>query len=205
MPGLGTAVADMLSAVLFPKVTRECPASAASNAPKIILGSTSIPGNAPPFAATNCSISRRSVSDTRYARFGSTADSRTRRPPVIASTPTMTPFFSHEVANCGASTIASSSGSPSSAKASAVLTFPAGSAPATVFGATGRGFSTASPIASECGQIIPRCRESRHVQRFSTFDLESTFSPARYSVSPARTRPSSTGGTHAASMTRSMS
>jgi len=60
--------------------------------------------------------------------------------------------------------------------------------------AAGRGMMSARPSASECAQIIPSRRDTRQVQRFSTFDAERMRSPDFSSLSPSRTHPCKSGG-----------
>ena len=60
--------------------------------------------------------------------------------------------------------------------------------------AAGRGLMMARPTASECAQMIPRTRESRHEQRFSTSMAFRNFSPARKDLPPSVSLPLSKGG-----------
>ena len=56
------------------------------------------------------------------------------------------------------------------------------------------GLITCRPTASECAQMIPLTRESRHKQRFSTSMAFRNFSPARKDLPPSVSLPLSKGG-----------
>ena len=204
----------------LPKVTRGCPSSTPSSAANCARVSIAIAGSFPSAIVRRCIASRTSASLARKRWDLSSAPSGLRWPAVSISHTIITDFFSHAAARFGGRITCSAALAPSAseekfgslagvdAALSPLLPAARGGDAASRFvpsPAAGSGFFrpriTATPTASECAQISPRLRLVGQVQVFSMSVRERTCSPARNSPSAPRTRPASSGGSYAASVT----
>ena len=155
--------------------------------------SDSIPESPPSPSVRRVFTTRRSASEHRNVPEASSAWSMILRPLRTTSMPTVRFPRSHADGNSGGRTTDNSTGTaPGTASVVNCRPFGGAAGSGTAAGTAGEiagagespadaGRNRARPTASEWAQMVPHCRDVRQVQRFSMFDLETIFSPARSS------------------------